>query len=237
MKRPLRGIRCRAVDELRVGQHAIAIAVRRRYYVQKRPTPLWLRARMGLDDDEAYANRRIEVGGGPHPQRGFVHVDNDPSAAHLEALTDAWNLPIEDDWAEELVAVHVLEHVEPPRLRQTLSEWHRVLQPGGSLRVHVPNGLALMRAFIEAPVDGKWRAMGSLLGQYCGPSASTPAELSCRSDHQIIFDPDLLTWALAEASFVDVTDVSQRIRDRHSDAWDAVIPSYSLVMEARKQPV
>jgi hypothetical protein len=237
VRRLLAAIRRTGAQQLHAGRRALAIALRRRHYVQKRPLPFWLRARLGLDDDEAYATRRIEVGGGPHPQRGFVHVDNDPNAAHLEALTDAWELPIDDEWAEQLIAVHVLEHVEPVRLCQTLSEWHRVLQPGGWLRVHVPNGPALMRAFIQAPVEGKWRAAGSLLGQYCGPNTISPAELWRRSDHQIIFDAELLTWALSEASFVDVTDVSERVHDRHTDAWDAVIPCYSLVMEARKRAV
>jgi hypothetical protein len=216
VRRLLAAIRRTGAQQLHAGRRALAIALRRRHYVQKRPLPFWLRARLGLDDDEAYATRRIEVGGGPHPQRGFVHVDNDPNAAHLEALTDAWELPIDDEWAEQLIAVHVLEHVEPVRLCQTLSEWHRVLQ---------------------APVEGKWRAAGSLLGQYCGPNTISPAELWRRSDHQIIFDAELLTWALSEASFVDVTDVSERVHDRHTDAWDAVIPCYSLVMEARKRAV
>jgi SAM-dependent methyltransferase len=234
MKRALSEIRRRGVDQAYARRRALARALRRRHYVHKRRVPVWIDVGVGLDDEEAYAGRRIEVGGGPYPRRGFVHVDNDPHAAHLEAVTDAWDLPFRDAWAQELIAVHVLEHVEPVRLGPTLSEWHRVLEPGGSLLIHVPNGPALMRSFIDAPVEEKWRAMGSLLGQYCGPSAKRPEEIWRRADHQIIFDTDLLTWALHRASFVDVRDVSNRVRDRHSEAWEEFIPAYSLVMEARK---
>jgi SAM-dependent methyltransferase len=232
----LPGLRRISREKLLGRQRALGIAVRRRHYVQKRRVPSWLSARLDLDDEAARATRRIEIGGGPHPHSGFVHVDNDRDAAHLEALADAWDLPFPDGWAQQLVAVHVLEHVAPSNLQKTLREWHRVLQPGGSLRVHVPNGAALMHAFLNAPVEAKWRAMGSILGQYCGPSATRPDELWRRSDHQIIFDPALLSWALTAASFVDVSDVSDRVRDRHASAWDPVIPSYSLVVEARKGP-
>jgi SAM-dependent methyltransferase len=235
VKRMWRGLRRRGRERLRARQRSLAIAIRWRYYVQKRRAPALLARRMGLTDDEAYATHKIEIGGGPHPQPGFVHVDNDPDAACLEALADAWSLPFPDSWADQLVAIHALEHIPPPRLEETLREWHRVLRTGGSLRVHVPNGPAIMQAFMEAPVKGKWRAMGSLLGQLCGPSTTGPQQLWRRSDHQIIFDAELLAWALARASFVDVADVSDEVRDRHAEAWEAVIPCYSLVMEARKE--
>ena len=100
-----------------------------------------MRGAVGLDDPSAVGSTRLEIGGGPHAQRGFLHVDIDPGAHHLEWVAPAWNLPMPDAWATEIVAVHALEHIPPPRLVETLQEWRRVLVPGGTrARCTYPTG-------------------------------------------------------------------------------------------------
>jgi SAM-dependent methyltransferase len=215
------------------------VGVRRRYYldgrgrtvIERLPRPI--RAGLGLDDESAIGSRRIEIGGGPHAQAGYLHVDIDPGAHHLEWKAAAWELPLPDDWATEIVAVHALEHVEPARLVQTLTEWRRVLVPGGRVQVHVPNGPALFAAFVAAPVEEKWPIMGSLLGMYCGPGVRDPRGLSLRSDHQLILDEPLLRWSLEAAGLTDVRELTH-VNDRHDDGWRELVPHYSLIAEARK---
>jgi SAM-dependent methyltransferase len=136
--------------------HRPAMVLRRRYYVDG--TMAWVvgrlpaatRSRLGLEDDGALSHHRIEIGGGPFPRAGYVHVDDDPNARHLEAQAVAWDLPFPDDWADEILSIHTLEHVHPRLLQRTLREWHRVLAPGGAVRVHVPNSPALMHAYLAA---------------------------------------------------------------------------------------
>jgi hypothetical protein len=216
------------------------VGVRRRYYQDGRGRglierlPGGVRAVVGLDDESAIGSRRLEVGGGPHAQRGFLHVDIDAGAHHLEWVAPAWELPLPDAWATEISAIHALEHVEPARLLQTLGEWRRVLAPSGRVQVHVPNGPALMDAFRSSSVQEKWPIMGSLLGMYCGPEVRDPRELSVRSDHQLIFDLPLLSWALESAGFTDVRDLTGVVEDRHTQPWQALVPDYSLIAEARK---
>lgn len=218
------------------------VRVRRRYYLgggHRRAVarmPRQLREIVGLDDESAIGTRRLEVGGGPHAQAGFVHVDIDPGAHHLEWVAPAWDLPLPDDWAQEILAVHALEHVEPRRLRATLTEWRRVLAPGGRVRVHVPNGPALMDAFKSSAVEEKWPIIGSLLGMYCGPGVRDPSGLKLRSDHQLIFDAQLLSWALRSAGFVGFRDLTGVVHDRHTEAWRPLVTDYSLVAEALKPP-
>ena len=189
---------------------------------------------LGLDDASAIGSRRLEIGGGPHAQKGFLHVDIDPGAHHLEWVAPAWELPLPDGWATEIVAVHALEHVEPPRLLPTLQEWRRVLAPEGRVEIHVPNGAALMEAFLARPVEEKWPIMGSILGMYCSPDVRDPRELGTRSDHQLIFDSALLEWALDAAGFTAVHDLTGKVEDRHSEPWRALVADYSLVAEARR---
>lgn len=109
----------------------ITIPLRRSYYLSGtgakaiQRLPATLRAVVGLDDHSAVGSTRLEIGGGPHAQRGFLHVDIDSGAHHLEWVAPAWRLPLPDGWATEIVAVHALEHVELSRLLETLQEWRR----------------------------------------------------------------------------------------------------------------
>src|SRR4051812_3495022 len=125
--------------------HRATAPLRRAYYVDGarhgivRALPEPARRKLGLEDESAVGSRRIEIGCGPFPQPGYVHVDIDPNARHLEAFAPAWELPFPDAWAKEILAIHSLEHVHPSKLLSTLREWHRVLAPEGFVRVHVPN--------------------------------------------------------------------------------------------------
>ncbi len=222
---------------LKAATQRLLRSVRHRYYRGQgggliRLLPPALRRKAGLDDPSAVGSRKIEIGAGPFPQRGYIHVDVDPGAAHLEALAPAWELPFPDGWAREIVAVHSLEHVHPRRLVTVLREWHRVLAPGGRVQVHVPNAPELMQSFFDAPVDEKWRTMGALLGMYCHPGVRSPEELEVSSDHQLIFDWDLLAWALTSAGFTALADLTAKVTDRHSEDWREVVPHFSLVAEA-----
>jgi SAM-dependent methyltransferase len=193
-----------------------------------------VRRKLGLDDLSAVGSRRIEIGGGPFPQAGYIHVDVDRGARHLEAFGPAWDLPFPDGWATEVLAVHSLEHVPPPRLLPTLREWHRVLASGGQVQVHVPNAPELVASFLDSPVETKWRTMGALLGMYCHPGVRAPEDLEVPSDHQLMFDWDLLSWAFTSAGFREVVDLTARVRDRHTEEWREVVPHFSLVARAVK---
>jgi SAM-dependent methyltransferase len=222
------------------GLQRVTRPARRRYYLSgtgRRAIGLLpgsVRRVLGLDDPSAIGSTRLEIGGGPHAQRGFLHVDIDPGAHHLEWVAPAWDLPLPDGWATEIVAVHALEHVPPARLVDTLGEWRRVLAPDGRVEIHVPNGPALMDAFQSRPVAEKWPIMGSILGMYCAPEVRDPRGLEQRSDHQLIFDVPLLSWALEEAGFHAVRDLTGEMEDRHTAPWRELVPDYSLIAEARK---
>jgi SAM-dependent methyltransferase len=217
------------------------VLIRRRYYVDGSAAPVierlprrWL-LRLGLDDGSARGSRRIEIGAGPYPQPGYLHVDVDPHAAHLEARAPAWDLPFPDGWATEILSIHALEHIPPRRLRETLREWYRVLRPGGLVQIHVPNSPALMEAYLTAETASeKWMLSGALLGMYCGPEVRGPEDLSVPSDHQILFDRSLLLGSLEEAGFAHVADLTEQVTDRHTAPWRDAVDRYSIVAQGRR---
>jgi len=179
---------------------------------------------------------RVEVGSGTEPLKGYFHIDKWPWSPHLEAIALMWRLPLPDCSASEVRAIHSLEHVEPPRLIATLEEWRRVLVTGGTLYVSVPNGPAIMAAFERASVPEKWPLIGSLLGMYCNIDDQDPSALTLRADHQIVFSRELLEWALREAGFTEIRDLTAEMADRHTIAWRSLVPQYSLIMRATAFP-
>jgi ubiquinone/menaquinone biosynthesis C-methylase UbiE len=53
---------------------------------------------------------------------------------------DARRLPLEDDWADVIFMLDVVEHLLPDELETSLREARRVLKPGGKLIIHtMPN--------------------------------------------------------------------------------------------------
>lgn len=179
---------------------------------------------------------RVEVGGGPHPTQGYVHLDFDRSARHLEYVSPVWNLPFEDESVSEVLAVHVLEHVHPYALNKTLMEWHRVLAPGGTASIHVPNARAIFDSFLLAAPSKKWALVNALFGMYGGPDINSPEDIPAeyRSDHQAMFDFDLLEHELIRAGFDSVVQLTDTATDRHTDAWVDLVDRYSLIVEATK---
>lgn len=221
----------------RIGQ-ILSAPLRRAYYMRGAMSlaklPTRFRDGFGLDDQSGVFSRRIEIGSGFYPSPGYIHVDLDTRAPHVEYFSSGARLPFRDDWAEEILAIHVLEHVHPTQLFETLGEWRRVLAPGGLLRLHVPDSRALMEGYLEASQDHKWSLMGGLLGMYANADINRPEQLQKPPDHKILFDRALLTEVLSEAGFVDVRDLSALERDRHTGGWESLLPQISLIFEARK---
>jgi ubiquinone/menaquinone biosynthesis C-methylase UbiE len=63
------------------------------------------------------------------------------------ARLDIHNMPFDDDIFDCIICAEVLEHTLSPF--KALNEMHRVLGPGGSLVISVPNGMTLPRVFIH----------------------------------------------------------------------------------------
>jgi hypothetical protein len=218
----------------------LARPIRRRYYVDRQLSwlgrlPPKIRRRLELDDREAIGSRKIELGPGWRPSPGYIHVDDDPWAAHVDVLVKGAELPLESDWADEILAIHILEHVPPAQVIATLSEWHRCLRRGGFAQVHVPDSRALASRFAdEQDLAQKWALMGALLGMYVNPTVDHPAKISQSADHQVMFDADLLSWALGEAGFAEVEDLTGTMTDVHTEGWREVVPNFSLIFRAFK---
>jgi SAM-dependent methyltransferase len=209
-----------------------AVAGGRAHWVRAIPS----RLRIALElDGPVVRPLKVEVGSGPFPTPGYIHVDFDRDARHLEHRAPAWDLPFEDHSVSEVLAIHVLEHVHPGMLRPTLDEWRRVLAPGGRLRVHVPDADHLFAAFSRADPSGKWGPIVGLLGMSGPPDVTHHSQLDPARhapDHKLMFDFTLLRAVLEEHGFADVIDRSGCEDDRHTRAWAPFVDGFSLIVHA-----
>lgn len=57
-------------------------------------------------------------------------------APHVEA--DLLALPFPDDYADEIRAIHVIEHFQPWDAPKAMAEWVRVMKPGTAIAIECP---------------------------------------------------------------------------------------------------
>jgi predicted SAM-dependent methyltransferase len=70
---------------------------------------------------------------------GFVHVDL-CDMPHIDYKTSIDKLPMFADGSVDLIySSHSLEYFDRSQAEKTLAEWRRVLRPGGTLRLAVPD--------------------------------------------------------------------------------------------------
>jgi SAM-dependent methyltransferase len=100
---------------------------------------------------------RLNLGCGDKHLPGYVNVDVAPSRAGVrpDVQCDLRVLePFATDNADEVLAVHVVEHFWRWEVVDVLREWMRTLKPGGRMIVECPNLLEACRALLEDPVNG-----------------------------------------------------------------------------------
>ena len=183
--------------------------------------------------------RRVEIGAGFSGRPGYVHIDLLPFTDDIDLLASGDDLPFPEQWADEILTVHMIEHVRPPQLMTTLEHWYAKLRPGGRLVIHTPNATALAQALVAAkPIDDEhyWAVMSAMYGYGHHPADMTsPAALTGAADHKLIFTSPLLQRLLAEAGFSDVEDVSgQDAFCHHTRDWSAYVDGLCLEVTARR---
>lgn len=79
---------------------------------------------------------KLHLGCGSKRWPGFINIDIPGSGADVEC--DIRRLPYDDNSVEQIHAIHVFEHLYYQEAVKVLSEWLRVLQPGGMLALELP---------------------------------------------------------------------------------------------------
>ncbi|MDZ7588749.1 MAG: methyltransferase domain-containing protein [Parasphingorhabdus sp.] len=149
---------------------------------------------------------------------GWVHVDlcDMPHIDHKSAID---SLPMFDDASVDLIySSHSFEYFDRQSAPRVLAEWHRVLKPGGLLRLAVPDFAALVE--IYARTGATERVIGPLYGRMEINTENGPQTLF----HKTVYDYASLSQMLVDNGFSDVRrydwrDTIHKDYDDHSQAY------------------
>ena len=81
---------------------------------------------------------KLNVGCGHRRLPGYTGIDvvERPS---VDLVAPAGKIPLPDGCAEEVMAIHLVEHFYEREVPDLLKEWHRLLQSGGRLVLEMPD--------------------------------------------------------------------------------------------------
>lgn len=148
---------------------------------------------------------KLNLGSGGSPLKGYINVDLSPERIGVapDVVCDIRKLSVfEDDYADEIIAVHVVEHFWRWEVVAILKEWVRVLKPGGKLILECPNLISACEEILKNPEvaagpgpEGQ-RSMWCLYGD---PVHEDP--LMC---HRWLYTPLSLGQLLFEVGLIDL---------------------------------
>lgn len=170
-----------------------------------------LRNRSFLINRKAIAGKQyLDLGCGPNPHTEFINLDY---SWHPE-IDICWditrNVPVESESMTGIFTEHCLEHLPFGSIDRVLSECWRILKPGGTLRIIVPDGELYLTQYARILAGEKIAlpyADDDRHGQIYSPIMSVNRIFRAHG-HLFIYDFDTLRQLLVKHEFVNVVKES-----------------------------
>ena len=110
--------------------------------------------------------RKLEIGPGKKPLPGFETLNITGSPTYLADAGKRLRIP--SNTFDLIYASHVLEHIPWFNTAPTLKEWVRILKPGGTMEIWVPNAQSIAAALLaDDEVPETWS--GNFKGKQFNP--------------------------------------------------------------------
>jgi glycosyltransferase involved in cell wall biosynthesis len=97
---------------------------------------------------------KLNLACGPDYMEDYINVDN-YGEYKVDAKFDVSSLPFDDNTIDEIKAFHIIEHFDFFEGQKVLSEWYRVLKPGGRIWIETPDFLESCREFVNETDESK----------------------------------------------------------------------------------
>lgn len=151
---------------------------------------------------------KLHVGAGKHPLESWINIDRHPAELAMDVR---WGLPFPDGSVRYVFMSHVLEHFYYPyEALRVLQDIHRVLEPGGIVRIVVPDIEKCLRTYVEPDPDfvaartktwDWWPTDATRLEGFLGYAGATASPSALLVSHKFGYDFETLHKLLRNAGF------------------------------------
>ncbi len=144
----------------------------------------------------------LNVGCGPHVNSSFVNLDY-YWMPHIDVCWDITKnkYPLENESLNGIYTEHCLEHISLDDFIKNVAEFYRMLRPGGSIRIVVPDG-ELYFTIYNKKLNGEDIKM-PFEQDYISPMARING-LFRKYGHKFIFDFETINIVLKQAGFKNI---------------------------------
>ena len=145
---------------------------------------------------------KLNLGCGDKILPGYINIDtvSERKAKKPDVIADIRDLKtIKTEIADEILAVHVIEHFFYWEVVPLLNSWKRILKPGGKIILECPNLLYACKMLLENPSKASLpdqNGQMSMWPLYGDPSWRDP--LMC---HKWAYTPESLIHVLTQSGF------------------------------------
>ena len=146
--------------------------------------------------------RLLNIGCGPNPNPKYINLDYDWAAP----IDICWDItkkpyPLADASLEGIYTEHCLEHIGLADFEMNVKEFYRLLSPGGTVRIIMPDGEMYFDIYHKRK-NGEFIKMPHE-GTYISPMARING-LFRNHGHQFIYDYNTVQLILARNGFKDI---------------------------------
>jgi predicted SAM-dependent methyltransferase len=192
--------------------------------------------------------RKLQLGAGGVHYDGWLSTDIEPVAN--EAFLDATQpFPFPDGSFRYIFSEHVIEHLPYESALAMLRECHRVLEPGGRLRIATPDLERFLALFAKERSPELEEYISGKLRWHRWPESIDPASIILNGEmhdfgHAFLYTPQLLRRSLEQTGFTEIReyapgesdDLEMRNRESralHSSPMLVKLSAYeTMVLEA-----
>ena len=117
----------------------------------------WFDSALGHQIINTMTSKKLNLGCGDKLINGYINVDlvTERAGVTPDVNCDIRKLTVFDtEYADEILAVHVIEHFWRWEVEDILAEWVRVLKPNGKLILECPNLISACEEFLKDPEAG-----------------------------------------------------------------------------------
>lgn len=145
---------------------------------------------------------KFNMGCGRDILDGYIGVDKHGPGASIKE--DVFKLKVPSECADEIMAIHLIEHVPQHRAPELLSLWLDILKPGGKLVIETPNLDELCKDIINQTGQDKYLSMMCLFGAFVEERSAETQEKGALSPHLWGYSPESLSNLCKELGFKDI---------------------------------